>query len=90
MNAENFDSIDVRVFSASLTGLPDDVSQWRSYASDGYGVALGFDIEQISTLKVPYYKQDKTGEPTDVPIADTDGTLSSLAVLGKAEYGAQA
>jgi hypothetical protein len=90
VNAENLDLMDVRVFSASFTELPDDVSQWRSYASDGYGVALGFDIKQILMLKVPYFREAEPGNLVAVQAVNSDEPLTWGAILGKVGYGAEA
>ncbi|WP_417553645.1 DUF2971 domain-containing protein [Marinomonas fungiae] len=44
----------------SLSESPEILSQWRSYAADGAGVALGFSIESISELnpKKCFYKEE--------------------------------
>jgi len=38
-----------RMFVASLTDDGDNLSQWRSYASQGHGFALGFDRDVLET-----------------------------------------
>ncbi len=42
---------------ASFSSVPDDMSQWRSYADDGRGVCLGFSVQaldmRIFASKIP-------------------------------------
>jgi len=40
-----------RFFSASFSFEPDDISQWRSYADDGRGVALSFKASMFKEAK---------------------------------------
>ena len=97
-NAEDLDLMENRVFSVSLTELPDDVPQWRSYASDGRGVAIGFDSDSIQMLPVPYYRRTETGdferpETGDlVPLraVNTGEIITGPAALGKVGYGVKA
>jgi hypothetical protein len=90
VNAENLDLMENRVFSTSLTELPDDVPQWRSYASDGHGVAVGFDTESIHMLKVPYYNRTPTGDLVALRAVNTGEVITWGATLGKVGYGAEA
>jgi hypothetical protein len=97
-NAEDLDLMENRVFSVSLTQLPDDIPQWRSYASDGRGVAIGYDAKSMQLLPVPYYKHTETGdfERTEsgdlVPLraVNTGQIMTWGAILGPVGYGAEA
>jgi hypothetical protein len=90
LNAEDLDLMENRVFSASLTELPDDVPQWRSYASDGRGVAIGFDSDSIQMLHVPYYKRTATGDLDPERTVNTGEIITWGATLGKVGYGVEA
>jgi hypothetical protein len=74
VKAENIDAMEMRIFAACLSELSDDVPQWRSYALDGRGVALGFDFESIRTLKIPYFHHTSTGDlvPARATVSGTD------------------
>jgi hypothetical protein len=74
VEAENIDAMEMRIFAACLSELPDDVPQWRSYASDGRGVALGFNFDSIHMLKVPYFQHTSTGDlvPARATVSGTD------------------
>jgi hypothetical protein len=88
VKAENIDLMDLRTFSVCLSELADDIPQWRSYAVDGHGVALGFDARQILALKVPYgYRNDETGKLDRIRFANSDQFLTWPATLGKVVYG---
>jgi hypothetical protein len=90
VSAEDLDLMENRVFSTSLTELPDDVPQWRSYASDGHGVAIGFDSESIQLLPVPYGKRPAAGDFVPERAANTGEPITWGAILGKVGYGAEA
>jgi Protein of unknown function (DUF2971) len=87
VKAENLDLMEIRIFSASLTELPDDVPQWRSYAADGRGVALGFDTDSIAMLKVPYYNHTSTGDLIPYRSPHTNEAEMGKATLAKVGYG---
>ncbi|MDM4142510.1 MULTISPECIES: DUF2971 domain-containing protein [Mycobacterium] len=61
-NAIDPDAIEDRIFSTSFSENGDELGQWRSYADDAKGVALGFDKENITMLKVPYYYHTEHGQ----------------------------
>jgi hypothetical protein len=90
VSAGDLDLMENRVFSTSLTELPDDVPQWRSYASDGHGVAIGFDSESIQLLPVPYGKRPAAGDFVPERAANTGEPITWGAILGKVGYGAEA
>lgn len=90
VKAENLDLMEIRVFTTSLTELSDDVPQWRSYAADGHGVALGFNTESILMLKVPYYNHTATGDLVPMLAANTKEHVTWGATLGKVGYGTDA
>lgn len=73
-NAVNPESIGDSIFSTSFSEIGDDLTQWRSYADDGKGVALGFDREAITVLKVPYYHHGPDGQLRQMTViaSDTD------------------
>ena len=63
------------IFSACLSEEPDILSQWRGYASDGYGVSIGidskifieyFDAEEIENVKFSKVIYDKELQERDV------------------------
>ncbi|MEH3141314.1 MAG: DUF2971 domain-containing protein [Mycobacterium kyogaense] len=55
------DAIEDRIFSTSFSEDGDELSQWRSYADDGRGMALGFDTESVTLLQVPYFHHAPNG-----------------------------
>jgi hypothetical protein len=63
VRAENLDAMEFRIFATCLSELRDDVPQWRSYASDGRGVALGFDFESIQMLRVSLFSSHSDRRP---------------------------
>lgn len=65
---------DDRLFSVSFSELGDELGQWRSYADDAKGVALGFSQESIALLNVPYFHHDVDGQLTQMTatISDTN------------------
>jgi len=38
------------VYCGCFSAKPDDLSQWRGYADEGRGLAIGFDLDEICTL----------------------------------------
>ncbi len=90
VGATDLDEMEFRVFATCLSELPDDVPQWRSYASDGRGVALGFDSEQIVMLKVPIGSPLEDGGLDPLVPANSDERATWGAVLGQVTYGADA
>jgi hypothetical protein len=50
------------IFSTSFSEAGDDLGQWRAYADDAKGMALGFDTKSITMLKVPYFHHAEYGE----------------------------
>lgn len=64
-------------FSCSLSEHRDDLGQWRAYADDGRGYALGFDI---NALEVPFARNHKTptSEPGTFPLTYRDSTLDDI------------
>jgi hypothetical protein len=54
-NAIDPDAIEDRIFSTSFSADGDELGQWRSYAVDAKGMALGFDKESVTMLEVPYF-----------------------------------
>ena len=61
-NAVDPDAIEDRIFSTSFSEDGDELSQWRSYAGDAKGMALGFDKESITMLEVPYFYYAESGQ----------------------------
>ncbi|WP_454561875.1 DUF2971 domain-containing protein [Mycobacterium haemophilum] len=61
-NAVDPDAIEDRIFSTSLSADGDEISQWRSYANDAKGMALGFDTDSIGVLEVPYFHHAEGGQ----------------------------
>lgn len=90
LKATDLDAMEFRIFAACLSELSDDVPQWRSYASDGHGVALGFDTEQILALPVLYYKHLVGGDLEPVRAVNTGEQITWPAVLQQVTYGAKA
>src|SRR5580765_3995113 len=64
-------------FICSLSEHRDDLSQWRAYADDGRGYALGFDT---SGLEVPFAQNHKTptSEPGTFPLTYKDSVLDDI------------
>lgn len=60
-NAADPDAIEDRIFSTSFSAEGDDYTQWRMYADDARGMALGFDMDSIGMLKVPYFHHTEGG-----------------------------
>ena len=90
VKAENLDAMEFRVFATCLSELQDDVPQWRSYASDGRGVALGFDLKSIQMLHVPYFHHtpgDLTHARATVSGTNTQVDVTWGALLAKVGYG---
>ena len=90
LKATDLDEMEFRVFATCLSELSDDVPQWRSYAADGHGVALGFDSEQILMLKVPYFTHTANGELEPLQAVNTGEHMHWPAVLRQVTYGEQA
>jgi hypothetical protein len=61
-NAVDPDAIEDRIFSTSFSEDGDELGQWRSYAGDAKGMALGFDKENITMLDVPYFHHAEDGQ----------------------------
>ncbi len=63
-----------RLFSVSFSELSDELGQWRSYAGDAKGVALGFSQKSIAMLEVPYFHHNVDGQLTQMTamIGDTN------------------
>jgi hypothetical protein len=55
------DAIEDRIFSTSFSEDGDDLKQWVGYAGDAKGMALGFDLESIRMLEVPYFHHTPNG-----------------------------
>jgi hypothetical protein len=89
LKATDLDEMEFRVFAACLSELSDDVPQWRSYASDGHGVALGFDAEQIFMLKVPYFRHIVGGKLEPLTADNTGEQMTWPAVLRQVTYGVE-
>lgn len=66
-----------RLFSVSFSELGDELGQWRSYADDAKGVALGFDKESIALLEVPYFHHNVDGQLTQMT-ATISGTTQQV------------
>lgn len=71
-NAIDPDAIEDRIFSTSFSADGDELSQWRSYADDAKGVALGFDKESVTMLKVPYYHHTEHGQLVQMTAIEGD------------------
>jgi hypothetical protein len=39
----------IQIYISSFTALEDDLSQWRSYSSDGNGFSIGFDFAELKS-----------------------------------------
>ncbi len=61
-NAMDPEAIEDRLFSTSFSAVGDDFGQWRVYADDAKGMALGFDKESITLLEVPYFHHAEHGQ----------------------------
>ena len=61
-NAIDPEAIEDRLFSTSFSADGDDFGQWRAYADDAKGMALGFDKESITLLEVPYFHHAEHGQ----------------------------
>lgn len=61
-NALDPETIEDRLFSTSFSADGDDFGQWRAYADDARGMALGFNKESIRSLEVPYFHHAEHGE----------------------------
>lgn len=61
-NAAYPDEIEDSIFSTSFSEDGDELGQWRSYADDARGVALGFAMESIGMLTVPYFHHTANGQ----------------------------
>lgn len=90
MNAEDLDSMEMRTFATCLSELDDDVPQWRSYASDGHGVALGFDADRIRMIPVPFYMRSASGELEPWLATNTQEQVTWPATLAPVGYGDEA
>ena len=90
LNATDLDEMEFRVFATCLSELSDDVPQWRSYASDGNGVALGFNTEQILALKVPYFMNLAGGGLDALKAQNTGEQMTYSALLQQVTYGEEA
>lgn len=66
VNAVNPEASEDRLFSVSFSARGDDLGQWRSYADDGKGMALGFDTDSIAMLQVPYFHHGPEGKLTQM------------------------
>jgi hypothetical protein len=63
-------------FIASFSQNPDDLHQWRSYADDGRGVAIGFSAKLFQPLET------KRADPRKNTFAELSGTLTHRRDLG--------
>ena len=45
-----YSNFSMKTFCACFSGSKDKLSQWRGYAQDGKGIAIGFDRELLETL----------------------------------------
>jgi hypothetical protein len=95
MNAIDLMAFDDAMFVACFTELPDAVSQWTRYGSNGQGLALGFDSERIGMLNVPQYHHARGGQlvPVTAIVADPSAPAQETvelrwgAFLQKVSYG---
>jgi Protein of unknown function (DUF2971) len=73
-NAVDPDAIEDRIFSTSFSADGDELGQWRSYADDAKGMALGFDKESITMLEVPYFHHTGHGQLVQIKaiVSDTN------------------
>ncbi|GJO54275.1 hypothetical protein NJB1604_45180 [Mycobacterium marinum] len=62
VDAVNPEASEDRLFSVSFSERGDDLGQWRSYADDAKGMALGFDTDSIALLEVPYFHHSPEGK----------------------------
>ncbi|WP_100469104.1 DUF2971 domain-containing protein [Mycobacteroides abscessus] len=82
IDATDPDAIEDRIFSTSFSANGDELGQWRSYANDGKGFALGFDRDSIQVLKVPYFHQRIDGQ-----LAQMKATVSETNKQVPFEWG---
>jgi Protein of unknown function (DUF2971) len=87
--AEDLDLLADSVFVACFSESPDDLNQWRNYADDGRGMALGFNREKIQTIKAPYFYHTPAGLKP-VTAENTKQPIEWPARLQKVEYGPDA
>lgn len=81
LNSKGQRSIYISCFSKN----PDLLSQWRTYADDGKGVSIGFDLDKFSTADNLWFREiiytndivEDEGESDIECIADTIGTVIS-------------
>jgi len=55
--ARDLTSVEYAIFICCFSELKDSLNQWTLYADNGSGMALGFDVEKIKAIHVPYYQQ---------------------------------
>lgn len=71
------------VYIASFSQGSDLLSQWRAYANDGYGVAIGFNIDYFKTNKLVHtsevlyneFKQEEEIEKILRPLEETSNDI---------------
>jgi hypothetical protein len=85
------DAIEDRIFSTSFSEDGDDLKQWIGYAGDAKGMALGFDLESIRMLEVPYFHHTPNGVLVPM-LATVSGTNHQVPVtwgafLDQVRYG---
>jgi hypothetical protein len=85
---------DDAMFVACFSELEDVLSQWSRYGANGRGLALGFDSERISALKVPQYRHTPDGEVIPMtailsggPSSGSEVEFTWNAFLLKVSYG---
>jgi hypothetical protein len=93
-NAIDLMAFDDAMFVACFSELEDALSQWSRYGANGRGVALGFDSERISALKVPQYRHFADGRLTPMtailsggPSSGSEVEFTWNAFLQKVAYG---
>lgn len=91
MNATDLTQFDDAMFVACFTERSDALSQWVSYGANGYGFALGFDSDRITTLKIPQYNHGPGGQlvPQTAIVSGTNEQIPFEwgALLQKVGYG---
>lgn len=87
--AEDLDLLLDTVFVACFSESPDDLNQWRNYADDGRGMALGFNREKMQAITAPYFYHTQAGLKPYIA-ENTKQQIEWPARLQKVEYGPDA
>jgi hypothetical protein len=74
-------------FITCFSELKESVNQWSLYADKGSGMALGFDVEKIRTIPVPYYRPGPNGKLELIKAVNTGLPMTWPSFLQKVEYG---